>query len=590
MKKVLLYCLLATLALAACQPNYTVVTEAEATEISALPTDVPVEEPTEAPVEAPTATPEPTEAPAPTEIAAPLDINLPVERGEFFATSGQCAICHVNMTDASGADVSLDSQWRASMMANSARDPYWQAGVRNEMESNPEYADFIQDKCATCHMPMARFTQYVHEQDAVIFEEDGMLKPDHELHYLAMDSVSCTLCHQIEPDGFGELEGFSGHYAIDAELPAGERHAYGPFAIADAQVAIMQGASGFVPSQSSHIQESELCGTCHTLYTPSLNLEGEIVGEFAEQMVYPEWLYSSYSETDSCLACHMPAADGGVVLSVTGGEPRSPFMQHIYVGGNLYMPQLLAKYGAELQITASQEQFDNTVAQVEDQLQNRTATVSFEDVQIADGQLSALIAIASQTGHKLPTSYPARRAWLHVMVQDADGNVVFESGAFNPDGSIEGNDGDADATLYEPHYDVISSPDEVQIYEAVMGNVEDMPTTTLLLGAGYLKDNRLLPAGFDKAAASPDIASYGNAADDENFIGGSDQIRYEIALGEASGPFSITAELRYQSIAYRWAQNLRQHDTFEAERFLRYYEDMPSPVVLIASASAEVNQ
>ena len=45
-------------------------------------------------------------------------------------------------------------------------------------------------------------------------------------------------------------------------------------------------------------------------------------------------------------------------------------------------------------------------------------------------------------GHKLPTAFPSRRAWLHVMVKDASGRLVFESGALKPDGSIAGNDND----------------------------------------------------------------------------------------------------------------------------------------------------
>ena len=42
------------------------------------------------------------------------------------------------------------------MMANSARDPYWQAGVRRETIDHPTHAAEIQDECAACHMPMAQ--------------------------------------------------------------------------------------------------------------------------------------------------------------------------------------------------------------------------------------------------------------------------------------------------------------------------------------------------------------------------------------------------------------------------------------------------
>jgi hypothetical protein len=589
MKKYLILSLMLALLLVSCQPNYTVVTitpTPEATEVSILPTDTPPP-PTEVPpTEVPPTEVPPTEAPAADQPAAMHQ--LPAEQGEFFATSGTCAVCHTQTLDSLGNDVSLDSQWRSSMMANSGRDPYWQAGVRNEILTNPEYAGFIEDKCSTCHMPMGRFTEYAHGTEAKVLDETGMTNPDHPLHTLAMDSISCSLCHQFEGENLGTEDSFSGHYEINTELPMGERHAYGPFEVSEVNALVMQAASGFVPTQVDYMRDSEVCGVCHTLYTPTLNKEGEIVGEFAEQMVYPEWQYSSYRETDSCQDCHMPAAEGDVVMSITGGDPRNPFMQHIFVGGNFYMPDLIRRHGDELQNNSSDEQIDATIAQVMDLLQNRTATVSIDNVTRDGTELVADITVTSLVGHKFPTSYPARRTWLHVTVQDADGSVIFESGAFNDDGSIEGNDNDTDATLYEPHYTVIHEADEVQIYEAIMSDVDGLPTTTLLFGSGYLKDNRLLPDGFDKANAPEDFAVWGLAASDDDFTAGADQLRYVIETGEASGPFTITVELLYQSIAYRWAHNLERHDSFETNRFLRYYNETPSPAGLVTQATLEV--
>ncbi len=577
-KRMLVSLLMVMLFLAACQPNYQIATITPTPEPSATPLP-------------PTPTPIPTEVPAtPVVEATPAGAAqpLPIVANEFFATSGQCAVCHVNMKDEAGNDVSLDRQWRSSMMANSGRDPYWQAGVRNEVLVNPAYADFIQDKCATCHMPMARFTESTYERQAAVLDS-GLASPGDALHTLAMDGISCTLCHQIEGANFGQPESFSGHYEIDTALPAGARHAYGPFEVTTANSLVMQGSSGFVPTQSLHVQQSELCGTCHTLYTPTLNAAGEIVGEFAEQMVYPEWLHSRYRETDSCLACHLPAAQGGVVLSITGGEPRQPFMQHIFVGANFYMPDLLRRYRDELLVSAGDDHFAETIAQVMDQLQNRTATLALENLSLADGTLTAEVVISSQVGHKFPTSYPSRRAWLHVTIRDAAGEVIFESGAFNPDGSIAGNDNDDDAARYEPHYTAITAPDQVQIYEAIMGDVDGLPTTTLLRGAGYLKDNRLLPEGFDKATAPPDLQVWGLAADDADFTGGADRVRYVVPVEAARGPFTIEVELLYQSIAYRWAHNLARHDSFETTRFLGYYKVTPSPAGLVAAASATIS-
>src|SRR5207245_5313049 len=110
-------------------------------------------------------------------------------------------------------------------------------------------------------------------------------------------------------------------------------------------------------------------------------------------------------------------------------------------------------------------------------------------------RLRADIVVENLSGHKLPTAYPSRRAWLHVVVRDGNGRVVFESGALNADGSVKGNDNDADPSKAEPHYTEIRSADEVQIYESILGDSQGRVTTGLLTAVRYLKDNRVLPRG-----------------------------------------------------------------------------------------------
>src|SRR4029453_4410443 len=105
-----------------------------------------------------------------------------------------------------------------------------------------------------------------------------------------------------------------------------------------------------------------------------------------------------------------------------------------------------------------------------------------------------------------------RRAWLHVVVRDAGGRAVFESGATNLDGSIQGNEKDGGALKFEPHYDEIRSADQVQIYETIIAGADGAVTTGLLKGVRYPKDNRLLPRGFDKPTPEPDAALPGAAA------------------------------------------------------------------------------
>lgn len=66
--------------------------------------------------------------------------------------------------------------------------------------------------------------------------------------------------------------------------------------------------------------------------------------------------------------------------------------------------------------------------------------------------------------------------------------------------------------MLEPHYDLITSADQVQIYESVLGNTDGNVTQTLLRAVEYLKDNRQTPAGFDKNRIPDNVAVEGTAA------------------------------------------------------------------------------
>ena len=80
-----------------------------------------------------------------------------------------------------------------------------------------------------------------------------------------------------------------------------------------------------------------------------------------------------------------------------------------------------------------------------------------------------------------------------------------------PTGSIAGNDNDSDPAQFEPHYERIDEPDQVQIYESIMVDPAGAPTTGLLAAVRYAKDNRLVPRGFQKGTAAREIAVVGDA-------------------------------------------------------------------------------
>ena len=490
----------------------------------------------------------------------------------LFKSADRCQACHNGLLAPSGEDISFGVAWRASMMAQSARDPYWQAAVRRETMDHPSAAAAIERECSRCHMPMAHVTEVAAGAPPSLFAN----LPPHAAGphaALAADGVSCTACHQIQAEGLGTRESFTGHFVVDTTTPAGERQVFGPFAVDPGLEQVMRSATEFTPVEGRHIRSSEVCATCHTLFTNALDAEGQAVGRLAEQVPYLEWLHSAYRETTSCQGCHMPVVGEPVRISSTLGQPREGVARHSFRGGNVWMLKVLNRYRADLGVTTLPQELEAAVRETVAHLREETAGVSIDGVERDGETLRFEVAVTNRAGHKLPTAYPSRRVWLHVAVRDARGATLFESGALEPSGLIAGNDNDRDPSAFEPHHAEITSPDQVQIYESILGDARGGVTTGLLTGVRYLKDNRLLPRGFDKTTAGKDIAVLGGAAGDGDFLAPGDRVRYSVPV-TGSGPLTVTVDLRYQSIGYRWAHKLRQRSATETDRLVRYYESM----------------
>jgi mono/diheme cytochrome c family protein len=507
--------------------------------------------------------------------------------GPQFQTSHRCVACHNGLTASNGEDISIGFDWRPTMMANSARDPYWQAGVRREVMDHPESKALIEDECATCHMPMARYESRQRGHEGAVFAHLPF-DPGKQEDRLAADGVSCSLCHQIGKQKLGTRESFVGGFVIDPPAASGERPEYGPYEIDAGLARVMRSSSrGFKPVEAPHIRQSEVCATCHTLITRAIAPDGKLLGEFPEQVPYQEWLHSEYRETRSCQSCHMPPVEGEVPISSVLGKPRAGVARHSFVGGNFFMLGILNRYRGELGVEALPSEMSSAIERTLAHLKSEAAALTLKTAVLSSGRLVFELAVENHGGHKLPTAYPSRRVWLHVTVRDAGGRAVFESGAVEPSGAIRGNDNDADATSFEPHYTEITSEGQVQIYESVMSDSGGRVTTALLHAVRYLKDNRLLPRGFDKQTAGPEIAVAGDAARDDSFKAPGDTVRYSVDLKGAQGPYRIEAELRFQPISYRWAENLKRYDAEETRRFTRYYESMSAQSsTVLASLSA----
>jgi hypothetical protein len=491
----------------------------------------------------------------------------PATPADLFASSTSCVACHTGLTTPSGEAVPIASGWRASMMANAARDPYWQAAVRRETMDHPEAAADIQHECSACHMPMVRFAEHHAGKKTSVFAHTAANPAAAPTAALAMDGVSCTVCHQITDTNLAERSSFNANFGIDRT----RRLIGGPFQVDQGRTRVMSSATGFTPAEQNHLQSSAVCATCHTLYTHALSRDGKPAGELPEQVPFLEWRHSAWRGERSCQSCHMPVRTEETAISSVLPQPRPAVSEHDFRGGNAFMMRILRTNAVALGVTAPPETLVESETRAIEHLKSHTARLTLSEASIVDGVLQVDAAITNLAGHKLPTAYPSRRVWLHLAVRDGAGALIFESGAVRQDGSIEGNDNDLDGSRFEPHYRTIDRADQVQIYEAILADSEGDVTTGLIRAVSYVKDNRILPRGFDKRSAHRDIAVYGDAVDDPAFRDAGHRTRYAVALGEHTGPFTVQAALLYQPIGFRWADNLAAVDSMETKRFASMY-------------------
>lgn len=475
---------------------------------------------------------------------------------ENFASQAICNKCHNHgpaegVFDHLGEDVSPLKLFEAGLMANSARDPYWRAKVRFEMAAHPTASGVIENTCLSCHAPMGHLENQM--------TGDG----DYTLADLATDragreGVSCALCHQLDPANLGPSS-WSGQFSI-----AGQRRIFGPFANPDGSA--MSSITGFTPFEGSHLRESALCAGCHTLFTPTLDAQGQVVGSFAEQVPLLENLNSSLSAV-SCQSCHMREfAEGDVLATFPPGLGlRVPTRGHDIVGGNTMMLELLRDNRAALSLTADSLQFAKTIQHTRDFLAEAVSL----DVVLSDLGAGPVLdaTLTNRTGHRFPTGIPVRRAWLEVLAYDEQENLLFHSGGVSVDGRISGHDAGV-----EPHHDLIDDPGQVQIWEGRVQDSDGVPTWSLMSAAGYAKDNRLPPAGWSPTGPEAQFTSpVGGCLGDADFHAngsGSDQVRYLLPAGVTHA----TVRLHFQSVNPLVVDAMRATSHSDVQDFLALWD------------------
>jgi nitrate/TMAO reductase-like tetraheme cytochrome c subunit len=514
-----------------------------------------------------------------------VDSLLPKGFNSLFAGSGECIQCHgydtaqIASVNLLGEDINLVDDWRASMMANSAKDPFWRAKVSHEVLLYPQHQEIIENKCTSCHAPLGHFAAMHDGQQYYSMAE--MLGDS-----IAQDGVSCLACHQQSQLDLGNLN--SGHLNFDTA-----KIAYGPFISPLESPMVM--ATDYKPVFSEHISDAGICAGCHTLITETLDYDGNFTGaSFVEQATYHEWLNSTYEvDNVTCQSCHMEAMAKGQVLLAAGfdTEARTPFYLHELAGANVFMLKMFRDNIEELGLAATEDQFNQAILATEDMLYNKSISMNLIELERTIDTAFFEMNIANLAGHKFPSGYPSRRVFIEFLVINEVGDTVFISGKTDDDFEVVGHD-----TNYEPHYDIIRSEDEVQIYEMVVSDVNDDVTTVLVRGEYSFKDNRIPPEGFSSNHSTYDTVQIRGLANmDANFNQnsdgegtGADKIYFHVPLDGENGALQATAKVYYQTAPPKWMQELFEEESEEIDKFRVLFDAADRQPILIKEKSVDV--
>lgn len=522
------------------------------------------------------------------------------EVDRVFLTSEVCSRCHDASPNAEalwnelGQDASPHGTWKASVMASSFIDPYWRAALERELAVAPEKERGArQELCTRCHAPMA-------VQEARLQGEPQLELVELFAHPQAMEGVSCTVCHRTGPDGLGTPETYGGNLPI-----ALEARMFGPYP--DPVPGPMRVHTGYEVSFGGHMVQSALCATCHTLetsHTPGAE-------PFLEQGPYLEWRNSVYSyedrltaESRSCQACHMPEQGDLVLAHNPGGrdfpflDPRPEVRSHRIVGGNAFLLDMLAEHADELGAAAAPEDYAETARATREFLGAQSASVRVRRIEREGRLLRFEVHVQNRAGHKLPSAFPSRRAWLEIVVTggaagetgpSAGEERYFASGVPDAAGRIL----PPERALFEPHHMRLTRPDQVQIYELVAADAMGVPTTLLSAMAEPRKDNRLLPRGWRADGPHGEQTAPRGVPDgdlgDDSFAGGGDTLPVAIQLpAGAQERLRVRVRLLYQSIPPAWADAHRDLQGPASASFVSMYDGAAQRYEVLASDERSV--
>lgn len=500
----------------------------------------------------------------------------------------QCIGCHAGYSSQVNQPSEYEpwTGWAGSMMAQSGRDPVFYAALDI---ANADAA-FAGEFCLRCHLPRGWL-----DGRSTTTDGSAMTAVDQE-------GVQCEVCHRlVDPVTSGEnpardpavLAAITSPVTIpgNASLIVDTAdYRRGPFdVVAD---------NGFDPHNpaaaaldtlvSPYHQDSALCGSCHDISNPVFTWDEpsqsyilndvnqpftDTTAMFPIERTYSEWLLSDFntpqgvalpqfggnkSSVSTCQDCHMRDVTG-VGAAFFGNATNSPVRDnlplHDLTGANNWVPQIIPQHPVfSATFNTNPDRLDALNAGM-DRATAMLQNAAELDISLTGTQL--MVTVTNNSGHKLPTGYPeGRRMWLQVAAYDADGLLIYSSGAY--DAATGALTEDVDLQLYEAKHGISAD------LAAQLG-LSAGESFHFILNNEIMHDNRIPPRGYEYAAfeavgaapytsGSPDPGRY---ADGQYW----DTVSYTLP----AEPEVVIVRLLHQVVSQEYVEFLRDESPFVSD-------------------------
>jgi hypothetical protein len=314
-----------------------------------------------------------------------------------------CKECHPKHFD----------QWASSMHAYASEDPVFVAmNKRGQRETGNSLGTF----CVKCHAPMA-----------VQLDKTNGVDYDPAALDASTKGITCFFCHNVDKVTDDHNNGLV--LAMDQTMHGGT---------SDPSDTPAHDTLNDTNLMASLTNKSTMCGSCHDIITPTLNVHIE--------RSFEEWKGTIFNQSgingDTCSRCHMkvssdPIAEGA---GLNVKQRQDGFHLHTFPA----IDQAVTPFpGMDVQAAGIQDILDPAIAIVSARPFGGGTPPG--GICLEQGTLRVRVDTFN-VGHNFPSGASQdRRTWLEVIAYDAANNVVFSSG-------VVGDDQDPE-DIHDPHID-----------------------------------------------------------------------------------------------------------------------------------------